>query len=163
ACGNLKRERKDWDRAWHAELLNKLRDGGCPLVVFDVFFRSERNAVSDAALAEAMRRHGRVVLMARVTDPKSPGAAIAQPLLPQALFRESAARVGITLIDAQDSTKAARRHWPFPASGEGDFVSLPWRAAELAGASLPEAPVEQWLRYYGEAGGWATFSYHVAL
>ena len=29
---------KPWDRRLHADLLNKLTDDGCPLVVFDVFF-----------------------------------------------------------------------------------------------------------------------------
>src|SRR5260370_602320 len=41
----------NWDRALHAELLNKLKDAGCPLVVFDVHFRVPRDDVTDSALA----------------------------------------------------------------------------------------------------------------
>lgn len=162
ACLALGQVRTNWDRALHAELLRKLTEGGCDLVVFDVFFRSERKSETDVALAEAMRRHGRVVLMAKVTDPKHPILDIAQVILPHKLFLDAAAGQGIGQADANVG-ETARRHWPFPAQGEGEFLSLPWTAARLAGARLNEKPEEQWLRYYGENGSWEAFSYHLAL
>ena len=33
-----------WDRGLHARLLDKLADDGCPLVIFDSFFKGPRDA-----------------------------------------------------------------------------------------------------------------------
>lgn len=151
-----------WSRARHAQLLDKLTADGCPLVVFDVFFTAKGKQEGDAALAEAMRRHGRVVLMAQVSEPKNPGSESVQVEKPYDLFLDAATNWGIGKTDA-NLGETARRHWPFPAPGGGEFLSLPWRAAQLAGARLNERPEKQWLRYYGERGGWEPFSYHLAL
>jgi CHASE2 domain-containing sensor protein len=159
ACYNLGQTRSNWNRALHAELLRKLTRDHCPVVVFDVLFRAERDAATDHALAEAMRRHGHVVLMAKVTDPKAPTVEAAQVVLPNKLFLDAATNVGI----GQAEIGIARRHWPFPAAEERDFPSLPWVAARLVRGPLNEKPAEQWLRFYGEKGAWDTFSYHVAL
>lgn len=160
ACYNLRQERAKWDRGLHAELLDKLTDAKCPMVVFDILFQLERDAESDAALAKAIRRHGHVVLMARVTDPQAPIAEAAQLMLPQKLLLEATTNLGIGAVELSD---LPRRHWPFPATEERDFPSLPWKAAQLAGARLSEKSSEQWLRYYGENGAWETISYHLAL
>jgi serine/threonine protein kinase len=53
-----------WDRGLHAQLLNKLADDGCALVVMDCFFSNSRDQAQDEALANAMRRQHRIVLMA---------------------------------------------------------------------------------------------------
>ena len=57
-----------WDRRLHAELLNKLTGDGCDLVVFDVWFRAPHEQDSDNALASALKRSGRVVLMSSVIE-----------------------------------------------------------------------------------------------
>lgn len=158
----LGQERGHWNRALHTELLKKLTDGGCPLVVFDVWFKAEREPETDAALAEAMRRHGRVVLMAKATDSLHPLFDPVQVDPPHKLFWDAATNCGIAKTDASRG-ETARRHWPFPAQGEGEFLSLPWVAARLMGARLNEKPQHQWLRYYGEKDGWERFSYHYAL
>src|SRR5262249_1238278 len=85
----------NWDRALHAAFLNRLADGGCPLVVFDVFFLKPRDPQTDSGLAAAMRRQGHVVLAAKVIDPKHPGAEIGQILRPHQLFLDAAATWGI--------------------------------------------------------------------
>jgi hypothetical protein len=46
---------------------------------------------------------------------------------------------------------------------KGRIVVFPWVAAERAGATLPELPQRQWLRYYGAQGAWQTFSYYFAF
>jgi len=52
-----------WDRGLHARLLNRLADDGCPLVVFDSFFkRPQHDPTQDEALGEAMRRQQHIVL-----------------------------------------------------------------------------------------------------
>ena len=70
-----------WDRGLHAQLLNRLADDGCALVVFDSFFRQPRDPTTDEALAEAMRRQQHIVLMAeqaQVTHPDA-GRGAANP------------------------------------------------------------------------------------
>jgi CHASE2 domain-containing sensor protein len=149
-----------WSRALHAQLLNKLADDGCPLAVFDVHFQSEGKAEVDEALAGAMRRHGNVVLMADVDDPKSPRLIADHVKLPHELFLRAQAKWGIANAGV-GQLETPRRHWPFPSPGA--FPSLPWAAAQQAGARLSETPQEQWLRFYGENGAWSTFSYDLAL
>jgi CHASE2 domain-containing sensor protein len=148
-----------WDRGLHARLLNRLADDGCALVVFDSFFRQPCDSTTDEALAEAMRRQQRIVLMSEQAEVTYPGLAGAQPTLPSELFLDAAGtNWGVACLDP-DST--VRRHWPFPSPGP--YPSLPWTAARLAGASLSEKPQERWLRYYGRDGAATRLSYRFAL
>src|SRR5258705_224434 len=143
ACAKLGQVRTAWDRALHTELLKRLTDGGCSMVVFDVLFRKEGTPETDIALAEAMRRHGRVVLTARSTEAANTIAATAEIIPPRKLFLDAATNYGIGQAEVAPTT---RRHWPFPASDERDFSSLPQVAARLAGAYLSTEPEERWLR-----------------
>jgi CHASE2 domain-containing sensor protein len=159
ACDGLGQTRTNWDRGLHTDLLKKLTQAGSRLIVFDIHFKTEHDPETDEALAEAIRRHGRVVLMASVVDPKTPVADAFQATPPCKRFFDATTNIGI----GQAEIGIARRHWPFPASEERDFPSLPWVAARLEGWRPNEKPTEQWLRYYGEKGPWENFSYHLAL
>ena len=81
-----------WDRGLHAQLLNRLADDGCDLVVFDSFFRqpNESKPDEDEALAEAMRRQQHIVLMAEQAQVTHPTLAGAQPMLPSEPFLSAA-------------------------------------------------------------------------
>lgn len=150
-----------WDRARHAQLLNKLADDGCALVVMDSFFRATNNLTIDDALAAAMRRQRQIVLMAEQSQVIHPGLAGAQPTLPAELFLQAAkTNWGVAWLDP-DLDSIVRRQWPFPSPGP--FPSLPWTAARLAGAKLKETPQARWLRYYGQNGGCTRMSYQYAL
>jgi CHASE2 domain-containing sensor protein len=150
-----------WDRGLHARLLNRLADDGCSLVVFDSFFRQPVDPTTDEALAEAMRRQNRVVLMAEQAQVTYLTLAGAQPILPSELFLGAAGtNWGVACLD-RDLDLIVRRHWPFPSPGP--YPSLPWTAARLAGAQLSENPQERWLRYYGGDGGWNRLGYRFAL
>ena len=74
-----------WDRTLHAQLLDRLADHGCEMVVLDSFFRQQGDPETDEALAVAMSRQRRIVLMAeqsRITNfgilktPESPISGI---------------------------------------------------------------------------------------
>jgi CHASE2 domain-containing sensor protein len=151
-----------WKRSLHTQLLRKLKKDECPLVVFDVFLTKQREEDEDSALAEAIRHQGHVVLGAKVQDPKYPGTDQAAAGPPLELFMDAAADWGFGKVDGVTGG-TPRRHWPYPASKEGEFHSLPWAAAVLAGARLDEVPQYQWLRYYGAKGPWDALSYHFAL
>jgi CHASE2 domain-containing sensor protein len=150
-----------WDRGLHAQLLDRLAADGCPLVVFDSLFRAARDPATDEALAAAMRRQRRVVLMAEQSRVTHPALAGARPTLPAEQFLNAAGtNWGVAWLDP-DLDFIVRRHWPFPAPGP--YPSLPWTVARLAGASLSEVPQERWLRYYGRDGAWTRLSYRFAL
>jgi CHASE2 domain-containing sensor protein len=150
-----------WSRARHAELLNKLADDGCALVVFDAFFRGPREQESDRALAAAIRRQRGIVLMAEHAAVNHPELASAGPTLPAEMFLTAArSNWGVAWLDP-DLDSIVRRHWPFPSPAF--YPSLPWTAARLVGAKLRDSPEERWLRYYGRYGSWESLSYHVAL
>ena len=149
-----------WDRALHAQLLNRLADDGADMVVFDSLFKELRDSAKDEALANAMRRQ-RVVLMAGQAQVTHPGLAGAQPTLPAELFLDAAGtNWGVAWLKP-DLDSIVRRHWPFPAPGP--FPSLTQTSARLAGAQLIAEPQEQWIRYYGQGGVWTKLSYRFAL
>jgi len=152
-----------WDRAVHAVLLKRLAADGCPLVVFDSIFREAREPASDQALAEAMRRQRCVVLMADQMGATYRNSDRMRVILPAEPFLSAAkTNCGVAWLDP-DLDAVVRRHWPFPAPKEG-FLSMPWVAAQAAGAQLGTIPQEQWLRYYGYGpnGAWTSLSYHLA-
>jgi CHASE2 domain-containing sensor protein len=161
--------REPWDRALHAQLLNRLADDGCPLVVMDALFRTNREPKADQALAEALGRQRAVALMAKQANTDySEGARSAQPnlqgvqpVMPAEVFLNAArTNWGIAFFD-WDLDRITRRHWPFPSPGP--HQSLAWTAARLAGATLEASPEDRWLRYYGSAAPWATIPYYLAL
>jgi len=157
---------RPWDRGLHAQLLDRLANDGCALVVFDSFFEQPGDPAKDAALAEAMRRQKRMVLATKQAElTYQTGLQTldgAEPTLPYELFRAAAGtNWGVACFD-HDADLIVRRHWPFPSPGPS-YPSLPWTAAQLAGASLSEKPQERWLRYYGRDGAWTRMSYRFAL
>ena len=106
-----------WDRGLHAQLLNRLADDGCALVVFDSFFQQPRDSAKDKALAEAMRRQQHIVLMAEQAQVTHPTLAGAQPTPPAEPFLSAAGtNWGVAWLDP-DLDSIVRRHWPFPSPG----------------------------------------------
>jgi CHASE2 domain-containing sensor protein len=163
---NLQQSREGlWDRDLHRQLLDKLADDKSALVVFDVFFRSNSaSSETDEALAAAIRRQGHVVLLEKTEEPQYTGARVVEARLPLKLFADAAAGLGIGEVDEtliRQPDQPPRRHWPFPSPS--DLASLPWTAAVMHGARLPQTPAERWLRYYGENGNWTEIPYYLAL
>ena len=152
---------RPWERGLHAQLLNRLADDGCAMVVMDSFFREPRESVADDALAAAMRRQKHIVLMAEQSQITHPAFDGAQPILPFKPFLDASGNNwGVAWLDP-DLDSIVRRHWPFPSPGP--YPSLSWSAAHALGATSSQKPQERWLRYYGENGAWAKMSYGYAL
>jgi len=150
-----------WDRSLHAQLLNRLADDGCPLVVFDSFFQQPRDPEKDQALAAAMRRQKHVVLMAEQTDISDSMVQGVEPTLPADLFLEATGtNWGVAWL-RPDLDHIVRQQWPYPSPGP--YPSLPWTTAQLAGAKLNAEPEGRWVRYYGQNGPWTRMSYQFAL
>jgi CHASE2 domain-containing sensor protein len=151
-----------WDRSLHARLLNKFADDGCAMVVMDSFFQNPRDRETDAALAAAMGRQRKIVLMAAQAEVTHPDLIGAQPLLPCQPFL-SAVRTnwGVAWLDP-DLDMIVRRHWPFPSPGP--YPSLSETAAKLQGATRQhQLPETRWLRYYSQDSPVRKLSYGFAL
>jgi CHASE2 domain-containing sensor protein len=149
-----------WDRGLHAQLLNKLADDHCRMVVMDSFFREPKDAAKDAALAAAMRRLT-VVLMAEQAQVEHSDFTSAQPILPCEPFLSAAkTNWGVAWLNP-DMDLIVRRHWPFPSPGP--YPAIAETAAKLAGARISPRPQARWLRYYGQNGAWTELSYGSAL
>ena len=148
---------KPWDRALHAQLLDRLRAGGASAVVFDIIFSDPGpSPEADEAFAEAIRKNGRVILASEYTASGSSSGQLAAPTrsvaLPYEPFRTNAAGWGLaTLQLEQEQDFTVRRH--FSWLRERNIPSLGWAAGEVAGVELTRHPeqasVERWVKYYG--------------
>lgn len=138
-------------RTVHAQLVDRLREEGAALVVFDISFRSPQPD-ADGAFAEAIRRHGRVIL-GGVTEAtthqmgKSAGASVVEVRPPVDALREAAAGWGMLLVAGEDGAFGVRRliaQWK-------DTPTVPWLAAQhnrvLGEGDDPRA--DRWINFYG--------------
>jgi len=57
-----------WSRSVHAQLVNRLSSFGAKVIVFDVFFRHERELQSDLEFAAALKNAGNVILFAHLNQ-----------------------------------------------------------------------------------------------
>src|SRR5262249_20343038 len=151
-----------WDRKLHAQLLNKVADGGAALVAMDIVFGKPLDEAGDEALAAALRRASKGVLAAQQAGVGNTKIAGGPPPFPDELFLNAARTNWGVAWFYGDLDFIVRKHWPFPSPGpstHSDYRSLPWAAATLAGAKLDNnEPRERWLRYYHE-GAWTRISY----
>lgn len=158
---NLNQTRGEpWSRELHAQLLDRLADDGCALVVLDCFFRNTNGTAADQHLAAALKRQRAAVLMAQQVKNEDGRFQQAEMLRPAKIFSDAVNdRLGVAFF-TPDVDKIVRRHWPYPAPGP--YPSLPETAAKLVGATLSDARQERWLRYYGPHGAWTKISYQFA-
>src|SRR5438309_5879694 len=133
-----------WDRSLYARLLDKLTADAAKLVVFDIFLDDPGTKETDDLLAGAIRTNGSVVLAADYQESKRLSGG--QPSFPLDLFRRSAKETGLSLVYFDPADRGARQIHP----GDEDHPSLPWVAAQLAGAQLPSQAdrlTPRWLNY----------------
>ncbi len=151
-----------WDRRLHAQLLNHLRNDGADVVVFDIVFPApDQDATKDAALAQAIRNHGRVVLPADVDKQRRNGIVGGSVLPPIDVLRDATTHWGPTQADIGDDG-VVRRIYP----GTELKPALPWVAAALATVTTIQTNTDhfaqRWVRYYGPGGTLAHVSYSQA-
>jgi adenylate cyclase len=160
-----------WNRLWHAALLERLRQDGSNTVVFDVLFRDSMPDV-DGDFAETIRAHGQVVLAADLRSQRAAGFELVRPT---ALLEASAAATGVMSVWRDGDNAVRRLHAFFPrTTDETEPTQEPTQEPTLAwaGASLRQArttgssPIPgayQWLRYYGPPGAVRSLSFAEAL
>jgi adenylate cyclase len=151
-----------WDRALHAQLLDRLTRAGARAVVFDIVFSDpSTNAAADRALADAIRRHGNVVLAADHVRIRA-GEKKFLPPIPLLLEAATAGRIGSA--EMQPDHDLIIRRLP---SNEDIFPSLSWVAATMVNAPPTTSPAnpahERWMNYYRPANSTPACSYFEAL
>lgn len=165
---NLGQRRESaWDRALHSRLIDALAAAGSRTVVIDLLLAEETSA--DDLLAQALQRHGKVVLSANLARRVIPGAGeLEDREAPVPAIASHAAAIGLlNVVVGRDGV--ARRLFPGRSGGAGASwePSLGWAAATLEGrnhAAQRNAPTANlWLNYYGPAQTLPALSYEDAL
>ncbi|MFO1513773.1 MAG: adenylate/guanylate cyclase domain-containing protein [Verrucomicrobiota bacterium] len=138
------------DRRFYTQLLERLTRDGARLVLFDILFDSpQADSNTDATFAEAIRKHGKVVLVGDYIQQWRGDIATYGPLPPIGVLTDAAAGWGLANVSIDPDLEVR-----VLGTGNEDFPSAGWVAASLIGAEttrLPESRLtERWLNYYCE-------------
>jgi adenylate cyclase len=162
-----------WDRNIHAQLLDRFKADDSRTVVFDVVFSQQPTPVSGstnvgldratARLAEAIRRHGRVILASHL---QTQGVEALEG--PDESLARAAAGIGVAEVLEDADTVVRYLLLDLPGiNGEGNVRTLAWEAARLEGRdpTVRGQPRrgDWWINYYGVPGTIASDSYYRAL
>lgn len=160
-----------WDRSLHARLLDVLRQQQAKVVAFDILFTdpNTNNPAADQQFADAIQRHGRVILSANYLQ-SEPVEGITQETIQMPfddLLKASAGWGNVKTLPEPDS--GVRTHFPtlFNAAGFDEMPTLAQAAAQAAGSPIARPTPAQrglrWLNYYGPPGRLAHIRYSNAL
>jgi PAS domain S-box-containing protein len=170
-----------WDRALHAQLLNRLKADGAKAVVMDIVFSDPGlDPAADQKFAEAIRSNGRVILAAdyevkaeetlqtsvQAANQANLTVALTGSLTtPYAPLEAAAAGVGLDKL-LPDEDFVIRRH----SHGLRDTIlppSLSWETAQFLGLKLTKDPeqrwLERWVYYYGPQASIPYVSYEKTM
>ena len=145
-------------------MLERLTRDGARVVFYDIFFETaSADPAVDAAFAEAMKKHGNVVLSGLYEDTLRDGAREETTRAPTPLLRDAARGWGIPAFLPLDPDNAVR----LLGTGLTDQPLSSWLVAEIVGAPVSKNPDARkrlrWLRYYGPSGAIAWRSFYQAL
>jgi len=151
---------KPWSRKLHAQLVNRLTQGGAKAIVFDIVF-SDSDPDSDPLLAEAIKRHGKVILAADRTLIAGVGTKFDPPC--DALL-DVATDIG---SDERwpDSDLVVRRHTVRNPDEQVGVMS--WVTAQAVEVPITANPDEElrprWMNYYGRPNVLPGMSYYEVI
>jgi adenylate cyclase len=147
------------DRRFHAKLLQRLREAGTKLVLYDLLLDTpSADEKADQEFAAAIRAHGRVVLVANYEKALQANYLSEVEVPPIAILSEAAAGVGLARI-TPDATAGPQSR----GDSVGHYIrkldpgtesnqSASWVAASVLGAPATKDPSHRqdlrWLHYY---------------
>ncbi|MCM2329559.1 MAG: adenylate/guanylate cyclase domain-containing protein, partial [Lysobacter sp.] len=150
-----------WPRSVHAQLLDRLAQGGAAVVAFDVLLADESDPKEDQAFADSIRRAGSVVLAADFTYAETQSARLWKRTEPLALFTDAGAVSGLATVPL-DGDQFVRGIPPEPDAFWRQVVKiLQVRVPSLAVPPLPGAGAM--IRYLGATGVHPVVPYHLVL
>ncbi len=153
-----------WDRKLHAELVDRLTGAGARMVIFDVVFDGPSSeAGDDKALAEAIARHGNVVLGGDFSVTRDVGVVQNVIVPPFEILRKSARAWGLLWLERVDPDFGVR----LMSTGTESKEAATWAAARLLDPAFEgiagERLQERWINYYGPPSTMPSFSYYQLL
>ncbi|WP_111496557.1 CHASE2 domain-containing protein [Marinobacter bohaiensis] len=116
-----------WPRSRHAQLIDRLRDAGARVVVFDVLFTEP--GTEDPTMARAMREQGSVILPVHLY-PASADAPLSEQL-PTPTLTRAAAALGHVHVEL-DEDGIARGLYLYSGLGRASWPAISLAAAQLA-------------------------------
>ncbi len=131
-----------WPRTIHAQLLDRLAEAVSGPVMFDVLFLEPSTQANDAAFAQAISRHGQVVLpMTFAARPNAVSGIV--PIFPIDPFLQSAAAIGHVAITPDDDGVLRRVDLVMEADGRSfpQFVQAARSLGQIAIADRGADPV----------------------
>lgn len=134
----------DFNRAKHAEFVNRLKADGARAVVFDLFFKNPQP--EDKEFAAAITNFGKVVIVYEL-EKLPPGFLGFHTNDPSKALRNlSGCKIAMPLVGERDVI----RQFP-PETGYRSTVAR--AAAETVGVAVDPFPTsERWVSYYGDRG-----------
>ena len=135
------------DRHFYTDLVNRFTDDGAKLVLFDIIYdQPHPDAAVDEAFAAALRRNGRVVLIADYVKELNGNILTESPLPSIPLLNNAAAGWGLARVSPDQSDWAIRQL----DTGVADFPSVSWAAAQVLQAPAVKQIrlTPRWLNYY---------------
>lgn len=155
-----------WNRALHVRLLDRLTQEKARLVFYDIVFDAPApDPAADAAFAESIHRHGKVILGAALDIVERVGSVREERVsAPTKLLRKAAAGYGIVAFRPVDPDYAVREMY---LRGTSLVPTATWAAAEALGANVTHEPREKigplWINYYGPRDSFSSVNIAQAL
>jgi adenylate cyclase len=155
-----------WNRALHVRLLDRLTQGKARLVFYDIVFDAPAlDPAADAAFAESIRKHGKVILGAALDIVERQGSVREERVsAPTKTLRNAAAGYGIVAFKPVDPDYGVRKMY---LTGTSIVPTATWSAAEVLGAKVTHQQRETlgplWINYYGPRDNFSSVSMAAAL
>jgi adenylate cyclase len=155
-----------WNRELHVRLLDRLTQEKARLVFYDVVFDAPApDPAADAALAESIRKHGKVILGAALDIVERFGSVREERVsAPIKSLRKAAAGYGIVAFRPVDPDYGVRQMY---LKGTSVVPTATWVAAQALGAKITQQPRETigqlWLNYYGPRDSFSSVNIAEAL
>ena len=151
-----------WNRGLHTQLLNRLTEEKARLVFYDIIFDSPaQDPAGDAAFAEAIQRHGKVILGAAYDMTERMGGVKQEHVAaPVKVLRKAAAGWGLQAWPT-DADYGVRKLF----AGTPDYPSGSWKAAEILAAPVTQRPRDEprWINYYGPRETFSSVNFAQAI
>ncbi|HTG52104.1 MAG TPA: adenylate/guanylate cyclase domain-containing protein [Candidatus Tectomicrobia bacterium] len=155
-----------WNRALHVRLLDRLTQEKARLVFYDIVFDAPApDPAADAAFAESIHRHGKVILGAALDIVERVGSVREERVsAPTKLLRKAAAGYGLVAFRPVDPDYGVREMY---LRGTSLVPTATWVAAEAVRANVTHEPREKigplWLNYYGPRDSFSSVNIAQAL
>jgi adenylate cyclase len=136
------------NRWFYTQLLDRLTAEGARLVLFDILFDSPQVGTNaDAGFAEAIRKHGNVVLVGDFVKQWQGDAFTSSPLPPITILTDAAGGWGLANVLTDPDLEVRNL-----STGSEYLPSVDWVGAILLGAETARVPrsrsIERWINYY---------------